>query len=131
IAFVSSSGQAPPAQPTPPPATPTTPEAPTQNPAPGLVPVPNVALFDTAYPIPSGALYVSPSGNDSHNGSAASPFRTVQRAVNAAPAGATIVLRQGEYREKVTITNKRLTLQPYPHEQVWLKGSDVVTGWVQ
>jgi hypothetical protein len=30
----------------------------------------------------------------------------------------------------VSVSNKTLTLQPYPREQVWLKGSVVVTDWI-
>ncbi len=46
-----------------------------------------------------------------------------------APAGATVVVRKGVYRETVTIS-KKLTLQNYPKEEVWLDGSKKVTGWV-
>jgi hypothetical protein len=103
---------------------------PTPAPAPGMIPVPNAPLKDTNYPISNHALFVSVSGNDMNPGTQAMPLRTIQRAVSAAPAGGTIVIRQGEYREFVRITNKALTLQPFPHEQVWLKGSVLVTGWV-
>ena len=40
------------------------------------------------------------------------------------------MLRQGEYREFIQINGKQLTLQPYPHEQAWVKGSIIVSGWV-
>jgi chitodextrinase len=87
-------------------------------------------IKDTAYPIPPGATFVSTSGSDANNGLQATPWRTVQHAVNATPSGGTVVIRGGTYRESVALSNKTLTLQAYPHEQVWLKGSVVVGSWV-
>lgn len=92
-------------------------------------PAPTIA--DTSYPPPPGAIFVATDGNDGAAGTEESPYQTLKRAVGAAPAGATIVLRAGDYREEVGVIAKRLTLQPFPHEQVWLKGSLLVTGWVQ
>jgi len=87
---------------------------------------------DTAYAVPSWAYFVAPNGNDAQAGTQAQPWRTVAKAIAVVPSGATIVLRAGMYREgNLVIKNKRLTLQPYPHEQVWFTGSQVVTGWVQ
>lgn len=83
----------------------------------------------TAYPIPDDALFVSPHGDDSASGGKNTPLRTVKAAVRAAHSGQTIVLRAGTYREKVGMIGKRLTIQPYPHERVWFKGSVVVRDW--
>jgi parallel beta-helix repeat protein len=90
-----------------------------------------VSIKDTNYPIPSGAFFVATNGSDSNPGTQATPWRTIQKAVSAAPSGSTIVIRQGTYRESVTLGGKALTLQPYPHEQVWLKGSVIVPDWVR
>jgi hypothetical protein len=80
--------------------------------------------------VPSGAYVVSPSGNDSAAGSASAPWRTLGRAIAAAPSGATVVLRGGSYHESVTVpAGKRLTIQAYPGEAVWLDGSRAVTNW--
>lgn len=88
------------------------------------------ALHQTAYRIPRDAFFVAPNGNDANPGTRTAPWATLAYAVQAAPSGATIVLREGSYRtDKVTIT-KPLTLQPFPHEQVWIKGSLVVDEWV-
>jgi len=57
----------------------------------------------------------------------ASPW-SVAKALSSAPSGATIVFRGGTYRNMTRIKNK-LTLQPYPHEQVWIKNIEV-QGWV-
>ncbi|MGI9407808.1 MAG: right-handed parallel beta-helix repeat-containing protein, partial [Hyphomicrobiaceae bacterium] len=86
-------------------------------------------LKDTAYQIPPDAVFVAHEGNDVSRGTERSPLRTVSAAINAAPAGGTIVIRRGTYREALPELSKPLTLQPYPHEQVWLKGSLVLTGW--
>ena len=88
-------------------------------------------IRDTAYSIPSAAYFVAVTGSDGNAGNAAAPFRTLSRAIEAASSGATIVLRQGTYRESVPLVSKRLTIQPYPREQVWLKGSIVVSDWIR
>jgi hypothetical protein len=47
----------------------------------------------THYEAPPGALFVALDGSDSNAGTEASPWLTLQHAVNAAPDGSTIVLR--------------------------------------
>src|SRR5215211_4018691 len=89
-------------------------------------------LGTTSYPVPSGARFVAPDGDDGAAGTSEAPWRTVGRAVAAAPSGSTIVLAEGTYREGVEIpATKRLTLQPAAGAEVWLSGSDVVGGWVR
>ena len=85
-----------------------------------------------SYPVPAGALFVSPTGSDEAEGSEAAPFRTVAKAVSAAAPGGTVVLRRGVHREgtQVQVWQKPLTFQNYPGEVAWLSGSDVVEGWV-
>jgi parallel beta-helix repeat protein len=87
------------------------------------------ATLDTNYPIPPGAVFVGPSGDDAAAGTLSAPLRTVAKALARAPAGGTIVLRGGTYRETIASVTKTVTIQPYPHESAWLSGSDVVTGW--
>ena len=86
-------------------------------------------IADTAYAIPAGAIFVATNGSDTNLGTQASPFATISKAVSAATSGATIVVRGGTYRETLGSIFKRITLQPYPHEMVWLKGSVVVSGF--
>ena len=132
-----------PTQPPTQPAPPVTPPAPSQ-PNPGTPATTGIDLTgvrsttgsaepgQTAYPVPAGALFVSPQGSDSANGSQGSPFRTVAAAVARAASGQTIVLRGGTYNESVTLPgNKQLTLQSYPHEAVWFDGSIPVTSWTK
>lgn len=49
-------------------------------------------------------LYVTTNGNDNNNGSQAAPFKTIQKAINAAGAGTTIHVGPGLYNERVRIT---------------------------
>ncbi|MGI8747549.1 MAG: NPCBM/NEW2 domain-containing protein [Deinococcus sp.] len=91
----------------------------------------SVRVPDTNYPVPGDALVVSPSGSDGAAGSVAAPLRTLSRALALARErpGVTIVMRGGNYRESPGTFSSRVTIQPYPHEQVWMKGSTVVSGW--
>ena len=50
------------------------------------------------------SFYVSVStGNDSNNGSASSPWRTIQKAAKTVGAGATVIVSTGVYNERVQI----------------------------
>jgi poly(beta-D-mannuronate) C5 epimerase len=91
----------------------------------------DLSLPATGYPVPPDAIVVAPSGQDTAAGTVAAPLRTFGAAVGRAKPGATIVLRGGTYRETVGKVTKRLTVQPYPGEQVWFKGTLVVNGWTR
>jgi parallel beta-helix repeat protein len=91
-----------------------------------------LAVPDSNFAIPAGALFVDAThGSDTNHGALKAPFATIARAIVAAKAGGTIVLRAGTYREAPGIIRKRLTFQAYPHEQVWLSGSVAVSDWSQ
>ncbi len=81
---------------------------------------------DAAYSPPAGALYVSLTGSDWNSGSASAPFATVKHAVAMAPTGGTVVVHRGTYREGMISMSRRITVQAYPHEQVWINGSTVM-----
>jgi parallel beta-helix repeat protein len=84
----------------------------------------------SSYAVPAGAVVVSPSGSDGASGAVGSPLRTLGRAIAVAGSGKTIVLRGGSYHESVVIpSDKRLTIQSWPGEAVWLDGSVPVSGW--
>jgi len=101
------------------------------------------AIGATAYPIPSNAIHVAVTGNDTTGtGTAAAPYLTVKAGVAAAGAGATVVVHAGVYHEGATydgtgaslgdgvaILADDVTIQSAPGEAVWLDGSVVVTGW--
>lgn len=87
---------------------------------------------DSTYAIPSGAVFMATTGSDSNAGTLGAPVKTINTAVSLVPAGGTIVVRGGTYRDwyhtgsgSAGITTKGFTLQAYPHEQVWFDGTDV------
>lgn len=88
-----------------------------------------IEIKDTNYQPPNGAFYVSPTGKNSNSGKSPSSAWPLQKALSSAPAGATIVFRGGTYRTSGNF-GKKLTLQAYPREKAWLKGSVVVSDWV-
>lgn len=85
-------------------------------------------LGSARYTVPADAVFVAPNGSDKNQGSARRPLQTVTAAIDAAPAGGTIVLRGGTYHQRFTVT-KKLTIQNYPGEAVWLDGSVPVTAF--
>ncbi|MDQ1663967.1 MAG: trimeric autotransporter adhesin [Blastococcus sp.] len=90
----------------------------------------SVPVGSARYGAPAGASYVSPSGDDAASGTSTAPWRTLARAISGAPAGGAVVLRAGSYHESVVVpAGKRLTIQAYPGEAVWLDGSRDVTDW--
>lgn len=91
----------------------------------------DATVDDTAYPVPSGAVVVATTGSDLAAGTITAPFATIRHAVSTAPAGATIVVRRGVYREALGTIVRRVTIQPYPHEQVWVDGSTPVRGFTR
>lgn len=91
---------------------------------------------DTNYTIPSGAIFMSPSGVDTNAGTQAAPVKTINKALSLVASGGTIVMRGGTYRDwsnnngtTFLPISKVVTIQAYPHEQAWFDGADVVTGW--
>jgi alpha-N-arabinofuranosidase len=79
--------------------------------------------------------HVATTGDDANAGTAQAPFRTIQRAANAAQPGDSITVHAGTYRERVNPPRggssdaQRITYQAAPGERVEIKGSEVVTGW--
>ncbi len=90
----------------------------------------SAAVGSTTYAVPSGAVFVKAGAASTGTGSSSSPYATIAQAVTKAPSGSTLVLRGGTYHESVTIPlGKKLTVQSYPGEAVWLDGGSTVTGW--
>ncbi|KAI1698078.1 right handed beta helix region domain-containing protein [Ditylenchus destructor] len=87
---------------------------------------------DSAFSIPSGAIFVAPNGNDANAGTQAAPLLTPATAVKNAASGSTIVFRAGVYYEvNLGTVSKKITMQAYPHEQVHFLGSKPATGWTK
>ena len=79
-------------------------------------------------------LWVSQSAGATGNGSAAAPFQTISEAIKAAKPGDTITVRQGVYREAVTLNvsgtpEKPTVLCAAPGERVVVSGFAPITGW--
>ncbi|SHK15500.1 Right handed beta helix region [Anaerocolumna jejuensis DSM 15929] len=76
-----------------------------------------------------GTYYVSSvNGNDKNNGSADSPWKTIQKAAGSVKAGDTVVVRGGTYKEKVTMktsgtSNDYITFKNYEGETPIIDGS--------
>lgn len=124
--------------PTTPAPTPTTPAPTPSTPAepapatPAATDAGSVPVGSAKYAVPAGAVYATAAGTTTGSGTAASPYGSLAKAIDSASAGATIVLRGGTYRESVTIPfHKKLTIQSYPGEAVWLDGSRPVTNWTK
>ncbi|MCP5537865.1 MAG: carbohydrate-binding protein [Akkermansiaceae bacterium] len=95
------------------------------------------ALMIAAPLADAAEFHVSPSGADSNDGSAGSPFRTIQHSANVAQPGDTITVHEGVYRERIdpprggTSDTKRITYQAAAGETVVIKGSEPARGWVR
>src|SRR4051812_29908891 len=76
--------------------------------------------------IPANALWVANGGSDTNPGTSTAPFATIHKALAIAPAGATVVVRGGTYRESLGPIKRKVTLEAYPGEQASVKGSVVV-----
>ena len=80
---------------------------------------------------PQGTVYyVAPAGDDSNLGTAAQPWRTIQKAANTLVAGDTVYIRAGTYTEQVTPQNSggagnTITYAAYPGETATIDGSGV------
>lgn len=80
--------------------------------------------------------FVATDGCDAADGSAAKPWRTIQRAADAAQAGDTVTIRGGTYREWVKPANAGrkdapITFQAANGEKVIVTGADPVKGWTK
>ena len=80
-------------------------------------------------------IHVSKTGNDTHDGSAASPLLTITAAAALAQPGDTVTVRSGVYREHVnpprggTSEDCRITYQAEAGGHVTLSGSESAKGW--
>ncbi len=80
--------------------------------------------------------YVAPSasgGSDSNAGTLAAPFETLQHAINQLSAGDVLYIREGIYRETITIdedgtSGNLITIENYINEVVTIDGTVDVTG---
>ena len=115
----------------------TTPPPPPPVGPPGALDASGRTVPSTNYPIPAGAVFMAPNGNDSNPGTQSAPVQSLRRAVSLTPSGGTLVLRGGDHRTwypdgagaGYEIVSKDLTIQAFPGEQPWLNGADVINDW--
>jgi hypothetical protein len=79
------------------------------------------------------AKYVSKRGSDSNSGTLRRPWRTIQRALDAAAPGQTVWVRGGVYREDVDAERDGtvaapITLRTFPRERATISGRVKVAG---
>ena len=79
--------------------------------------------------------HVAVNGSDKNDGSPTSPFKTINYAAQVAQPGDVITVHAGTYREWInparggTSDTKRIVYQAASGEEVFIKGSEVITGW--
>lgn len=91
----------------------------------------DIAFAPLADPLPTtgDVLFVAPDARPGAAGTPQSPAILLE-AIAKAPAGATIVLRGGSYRDVSSLAlPKPVTLRAYPGEVPMLLGSDIVSNW--
>lgn len=76
------------------------------------------------------AIYVATNGNDDNVGTKSEPFRTLKKAASEANAGTTVLIRKGNYHEKLVVKHsgtksKPITFKAYNKEKVVLSGKDL------
>ena len=96
-----------------------------------------LAIVTFALTARAANIYVATGGNDSNPGTEPMPFRTVQRAADAAQPGDVITVGAGIYREQVSpprgglSDSERIIYQAAPGEKVIITGSEIVTNWTR
>ncbi len=84
------------------------------------------ACFSATFGQTNTSYYVSTTGNDSHSGSQAEPWRTIQHAADSARAGSIVNVHGGIYEELVSInasgnaSDGFITFRSYPGEMAVL-----------
>ena len=66
--------------------------------------------------------YVGTKGSDANLGREDAPFKTIQRAINIVPSGATIIVTEGDYPERPVILASKSNLTIQAHGKVTTRG---------
>ena len=91
-----------------------------------------IAFFVSGY---TREYHVSIKGNDNSTGTESAPFRTINRAAQAAYPGDVITVHAGVYREWVNpprggdCDDNRIVYRAAPGERVEIKGSEHINNW--
>lgn len=89
-----------------------------------------------AFAAPTTTYHVSPTGSDAGPGSAARPYKTVQKCATVMRPGDSCEIAGGTYRETVTPARNGnatapITYRAAPGSQVTITGADTLAGWSQ
>jgi parallel beta-helix repeat protein len=112
---------------------PTASPSPSPSPTPSASPSPSPTASPTPSPTPAptNAYYVSTTGSDTNAGTQAAPWRTLQKAANTVPAGATVLARGGTYAgftmTRSGTASARITFTAYPGETAVVDGKGLVS----
>lgn len=92
--------------------------------------VPPQALPHEKVSVQGAVYYVAPGGHNSNPGTAAQPWRTIQKAANTLAAGDTVYIRAGTYEEQVIPQNsgsagQYITYAAYPGETAIIDGNNI------
>ena len=88
-------------------------------------------------PVAARQFEVATNGEDSHPGTVWLPLRTIQRAADLATPGDVVLVHRGIYRERINpprgglSEDQRITYQAATGEKVEVKGSEVVSHWLE
>ncbi len=90
-----------------------------------------IATLYAALTVVGDTYFVATDGRDTHPGTAAQPWRTIQHAADEMAAGDTVYVRGGRYRERVEAyasgtTNAPIVYRAFPGETAVLDGTGVV-----
>ena len=92
-------------------------------------------LILSSGPLQAKEYHVSVNGDDTNEGTANTPFRTISRAAKAAQPGDVITVHEGTYRERINPSRggrsdqERIIYQAAAREKVVIKGSEVIKDW--
>jgi len=89
---------------------------------------PGVSVTNNGTVTNSCSYYVSTTGDDANAGTLASPFKTIQKALDVVSPACTIYVRDGTYKEHLSwgttgTDGNIITLQNYNNEKVYLDGA--------
>jgi hypothetical protein len=105
--------------------------SPTPTPVPTATPTPTVAPTPAPVELPANSYVVAPDGDDSSVGSPGAPWRTLQKAADTVPAGATVYIRSGTYAgftmHRSGSPAAPITFAAYPGESPVIDGRGAVT----
>ncbi|WNJ20061.1 T9SS type A sorting domain-containing protein [Pontibacter sp. G13] len=77
----------------------------------------------------AATYYVSPTGDNTADGSMATPFQTIQHAADMMAYGDSCIVQAGTYRETITVNTNGLTFLAADGQEVLISGYEIVDTW--